>query len=693
MRRILLLTTFLLTTPFWAKAQVNPLQGHGAPSGTCVAPYTDTDTGNFYTCALGQFHLSGANPLPVNSPLPASSSGPGPVFNVKNYGAFGDSQSSLNATPATTVLNCTDCAFTSADVGKRISCATAFVTQVAPSTTITAVNSTTQVALSGSSAGNNPCTVLWGHSDDAACTAAMIAAVAQMTNKFNGGNIGLTSFAPTLYFPAGNYNLSSCAMLINPTNPQSGFSILGDGVDETKLYYNTGETASFLIAFTGQIGEARVENLTLDGANGNQTTANSGIVFNSGRNILHNVTIQRMGVAQGLFGSNAMYVTKLTSVSNSGAGIFCSSCVGEFTQSVSSNNQGANGNLFIQGTSGLGTTEGFHWIAGLIDECSTSNAAVQVVNSVDVWLSGSFLSCSGVGSSAISVDGKSYVHTVSGIASVFSNDPNLSGLTISPGGVVISSDFTYAGTGSGKCITNSGIFLDNGGNRCGNAFLISSGTSTGTAAVLTVFLKTSAPNTNCTVGDALQVFAASPIGYNGYYPAGATSGITAVSGTTISYTTPGSNLGNAIQSGYAVCLNLQSYSGNLPRALLNNPIPNTCYVTITPIVNATTYTMCNFGLGTATNITRIMASSQVTTTCATAPIVTISDGTVSETLTLTSAKSSWDSSVDASTGVGTTIFKPNGVITVRYDAGAASACATPPTQLAVSYNISPILSN
>ena len=90
-------------------------------------------------------------------------------------------------------------------------------------------------------------------------------------------------------------------------------------------------------------------------------------------------------------------------------------------------------------------------------------------------------------------------------------------------------------------------------------------------------------------------------------------------------------------------------------------------------------------------MTRIMTSSQNTTTCATAPIITISDGTVSQTLT--TAKSSWNSSVATSTGIGPTIFKPNGTITVKYDVAAASACATPSTQLAINYNISPILNN
>ena len=92
----------------------------------------------------------------------------------------------------------------------------------------------------------------------------------------------------------------------------------------------------------------------------------------------------------------------------------------------------------------------------------------------------------------------------------------------------------------------------------------------------------------------------------------------------------------------------------------------------------------------AANITRIMASSTTVTACTVAPVVTLSDGTVSWTLTITTAKSQWDSAVDVSTGVGTTIAKPNGTIQVTNTAGT---CTTPPTNFAVSYNIAPILSN
>ena len=109
---------------------------------------------------------------------------------------------------------------------------------------------------------------------------------------------------------------------------------------------------------------------------------------------------------------------------------------------------------------------------------------------------------------------------------------------------------------------------------------------------------------------------------------------------------------------------------------------NTCHLTITPIVNATTYTLCNQFLDQNLNLVHIKASSQNVTTCATAPIITISDGTNSQTLTLTSGAATWDS------GVITKTFASGGTITVKYDVGALSACATPPTNLSVTYNAS-----
>jgi hypothetical protein len=109
---------------------------------------------------------------------------------------------------------------------------------------------------------------------------------------------------------------------------------------------------------------------------------------------------------------------------------------------------------------------------------------------------------------------------------------------------------------------------------------------------------------------------------------------------------------------------------------------NTCYVTIAPIVNSTTYTMCNQFVDQATQLFRIKAASQVVTACTVAPVITITDGTLTQTLTLTTAKQSWDSSVDASTNVPGT-FASGGTLTMTI---ASGTCTTPATNLSVTYS-------
>ncbi len=129
--------------------------------------------------------------------------------------------------------------------------------------------------------------------------------------------------------------------------------------------------------------------------------------------------------------------------------------------------------------------------------------------------------------------------------------------------------------------------------------------------------------------------------------------------------------------------------GVVPKATVTHT-PNTCHLTITPIVNATTYTLCNNLLDQNYQILNISASSFAATTCPTAPIITISDGVQSTTMTLTTAKNAWKSTVDTSMGINN-VFASGNTITVKYDVGALSACATPPTNLAISYVLQSVL--
>lgn len=669
----------------WAFSVSTP--GNPPPLGTgpqtCSATVTISGSSvsvssNFSTC-------------PALSNVGAGSAYYATAQNVVTNGAIGDAQESSNFTLNGTTQTCSDCGFVaSRDVAKEIACGLNGTTQLAR-TTITSVVNATTITTAGS-APNTSAVCAWGTSstvNDAAFAKAHTAVLAQLKARVSAGNLGGPfTGAPVFYVPTGAYLLCNFGISLgSASGGAAGAVITGDSREASRMIYESGCNASganALLEIQGSVQNTRIENLLFDGMRGSQ----GGTIFNtawllSGTTFVNYVTIQRFGIGDAISADAAIFSHDgLFVAQNSGIGILCSSgCGGSIDNGGSSNNGGAN--LVVQNVVGENTGSGFRIGKGwLNDECGGS-ACAQIVNSQDVWCEG----CSLFGNpTALSVDGTSFMHLVGGIVGIFGNDGNGFGLTIANGGQVQSSDVRYVSSGTAKCITNNGSFYDNGGNSCESQFPIASGTSTANTAVLTLTLAGANVNANCSVGDSLIVEGASPVGYNGYFP----FGITAVTATTLTYTTVGSNLGAASAVGAAYCRNLQTYSGNLPKALLNNPVPNTCYVTGTFGVTVTGAPMCNFRAQSATNITRITAASTTSTTCATPPVVTISDGTVSWTLTLTSGKSQWDSAVDASTGVGTTIAKPNGTIQVTNTAGT---CATPPTNFSVSYNIAPVLSN
>jgi len=650
----------------------------------------------------------GAGGITSNSPLPLATSGPGPVFNVQNYGAKGDSQSTGNAnctTASNTIITCTGTAFSQAtDPSKNIFCSFGSGTEFNTLTTIVSVQSATSITVSqAANFSGSGVTCLYGTLADVGVSAAFTAALAASKGvSGNSGNKGIFTASPILYFPAGGYLL--CTTLLNGLNVSGsvdGFTFLGDGVDQTFIYAGSGTTAcpttangslGSIIQIGNSANNININGFTFDGAlnynNGNVSNA----VSHGGAGTIKNVNVQRWGGngAQALNVGGSANLDSIGALGNLGPGIGCNSCKGDWNNIGSSNNGNA-ANLLINNVIGLNNSQGLR-IRGatLVDECgSLPTGCTQISNSQDVWLIGAGLFATNSGK-ALTVYNNSFVHLAGGIIGTFGNDTNSTGLSVVAGSVVQASDTRFVSSGTGNCVLQAGILNDNGGNTCENMFPIASGTSAGTTAVLTLTTVGANVNTNCTVGDALIVEGAGIAGYNGYYPAGTTSGITAITATTLTYTTSGTNLGALSAGGVAFCRNLQSYSGTLPRALLNVPTTNTCYVTGTFGATVTGAPMCNARIPAATNITRITAASTTVTACTVAPVVTISDGTASVTLTITTAKSQWDSAVDASTGVGTTIFKPNGTLQITNTAGT---CTTLPTNFSVSYNPAPILSN
>lgn len=640
---------------------------------------------------------SAAGGTPSNSPITQAQVGPG--FNVVNYGAVNDAQSMTNCTLASSQTQvCTGAGFSaSRDVGKEISCgldfAGAYGSYLAK-TTITSVTNSNTVVTAGTAIANQSNAICsWGTAsatNDTNIAAAVTAWLAAIHQVAGTNYVGSPAASPVLYFPGGGYLVCNLSITV-PTN-KSGWKITGDMVEGAHLIFEPGCTqnqgaAPLDVAGNATYGE--ISYLTFDGMGGvHANSANLAFRELGSTIFLNQIKVENFS-EPGFSVGGSVYARGLTALNNNSVGFTCSSCQGDIDASIFTNNQNS-ANFVIQNVTGLNSGSGLRVGRGvLVDECGNNAVGcTQVVNSSDVWFIGTALFGTSSGF-CLNIDGTSFVHWDGGICGTFGGDSNANGPKIQAGGLLQATDLRMVGTGTGKCMTNSGFFNDNGGNSCESMFQIVSGTSTGTTAVLTLQTNVGANvNVNCAVGDALLVQAAGIAGYNGYFTAGTTSGITAVTATTLTYTTAGSNLGALGAGGTANCRNLQTYSGTLPKALLT-PSWNTCNATIAPLP-ATATTICNQFIDRAVNIARIKASSNVVTACTGAPVVTITDGTVSVTLTLTTAKSSWDSTVDASTGTGTTIFKPNGTLTATV---GANTCATPPTNLAVTYNSMAILSN
>lgn len=607
-----------------------------------------------------------------------SISGAANVFNVKSYGAHGDTQSSSNCTTSTLNLNCTDVTFTLANVNQRVSCnanggGTLF--GGTPTTFVTFVDSHNMTL--GASGGGFSATCIWGTPDDTAVINAVTAAVATNCSRFGAGNLCVGNPAPILYFPAGGYNLFNTAINIAPAvGNSSGFTVKGDGKDITKIYWHEGSTNAQGAALTanGNAINVTLRDFTMDGAGQTSTSFSNAALFMSGSTALQDVIVQRFQSA-GMRFASGVQAERINSTGNSGDGFQCVPCNGEIYQSVISNNAGADGNVFIQNTNAFPTGPGIRFVNSLVDEC-TNFPCIKVVNSTDVWF---------IGASAftgMSVDGTSYVHANGGVYGPFSTDANLTGVSIASGGVVEASDARFVGSGTGKCISNSGTFINNGANTCESMFAtITAASSSSTTATLTVNTQGANVSAVCGVGDTIQVQNVGVAGYNGYFR----GKVTAVGTNTVSYTTPGSNLG-ASSGGTMFCKGFVTYSGNLPYSTIT-PTPNTCYVTGTFAAG----TLCNQFIDRAINIYRIKASSTTTTACTVPPVVTISDGTNSATLTITTAQASWDSSVDASTNVGNTIYTPRGgTLTVSTTSGT---CTTSPTNFGFTYTMQAVLDN
>jgi len=129
--------------------------------------------------------------------------------------------------------------------------------------------------------------------------------------------------------------------------------------------------------------------------------------------------------------------------------------------------------------------------------------------------------------------------------------------------------------------------------------------------------------------------------------------------------------------------------GIIPKATVTHT-PNTCYA-VTGNLLATAQNLCTFLNDQNYQLLNITAQSGGTTpansACATPPVITFSDGTRTATMTMTTAKTQWNSGVDAVTNLNQ-VFATGTTLTVSI---GANTCATPPVNVAVSYVLQSVL--
>jgi hypothetical protein len=592
------------------------------------------------------------------------------VNNVQNFGATGKGKFSFNVTTtngSSTVTDTTDAPFLASDVGSFMECnksgADAF--NVAR-TTITAFVSATQVTVAttgnANAAAGSAC--VWSPTDDTlafqqAEISSYTALLAASSNVANGTTTLATP--PKIYIPHGVYLLSGPVYCVFPGATKGVVpAFVGDGPTVTTLIWGqqtgtasgiafpTSSACSVGLANTSGIGvfvnqsdSFEIGGFTATSLNFQITVqSNSGFFYflNQQRYHIHDMQVQDLpatnGTAELLLGTGSQfgYIDNLF-MQNSGIGgtIPCGSLAGaghwrRVTMSNCAPNGGGNLNAVITGGARTPNSEGLVIDEYFGDECGFTSGNIGCTSLVScqcTFIGSTFLSGFS-GVPAVSVDGASIAVFNSSNIGAFNSANNVPGIYINSGGIAESAGSTLRGNGTAVAIE------------------FQSATS--------VFVDNG--------GNFYQNW----------------------TGSTCNNSSPPDTVNCNGKPADTLAL---AFSGGFPTGALTHTW-NTCYDSLATF---SAVTLCNQFADQNLQIIHIKAASAVTTSCTTAPVITITDGVSSATLTLTTAKASWDSSVDASSGINGMFLKGN-TITVSNTAGT---CATPPTNLSVTYNMQSLL--
>lgn len=631
-----------------------------------------------------------------------------PGINVKSYGAYGDTITLSGGIgfPGGNDISCASCTFVAGDVGKVFWCDSGgssimnenglpYIAVTPINAIVTANRITLGSAANGGASGAGTCH--YGHDDTTAILAANVAFNALIGGSFENG--GYANFATPArdYFPSGGYTFcptvsTQAAVNVSTTN-LSGWTVEGDGSDQTWIYLcgiattNLISNSNSTFVRWSNTAQGKIRGISFWGGNlggGGQAISTPKIV--------DDVNCYNWG--NGTHGGGCGSMTGGSVVR---ASVFADSY---YNMTVIGNNNVITDNTFLTngvvnligvniiGGGGGGGGSGLRVSDSLIDECSADASIVNsrggcavFTNSKDVWIMGTgIFGCTGTTvCPSLYVDATSVVHLEGDVLGQYSGG---GGPSVAPGGMLQVSDSRMFGATSNFCYTAAatlgvtGIVKDEGGNTCSLDVGIATTITPGLTATLQVVTLTTAAAAahGCHAGDIVEITGAAVAGYNGNWVVASVP-----SASTLTYIASTSGMANAGTGATVRCsINLSQISGGLPTSVSTHSA-NTFVLAVTP---ATSTLVGNMKPDQDIVITGLQATSSTSTVCATPPIVTFTNAvSTPATMTLTSAKTQWDNTVDSSSGFPVTMQSGT---TFTATVGA-NTCATPPTNLALTY--------
>jgi len=565
-------------------------------------------------------------------------------FNIKSFGAVGDAKSDGNVSVPSTGTALTDTTnnpWTSADAGKFIYCVFPGdgTTHVAVGTKISSVTDSGHIVInapSGAGAATMPC--VWYTQKDTASirTTVTNATSAQISQLPGTANLHLGNQS-TVYCPPGGYVVDGAFFIQHSATIQLGVNFEGDR--SSCIIYQSPDVALDSFGFASIVDvfsttDATFGGFTLSCIGANVATAGPLVRFDHvNRYRVHDILFDSCGTSgdasTGKLFLNAggdFIVEQILDVTgsfgNAEPTIDATGIASSHFRRISTENPGSAPSIVFSGSGAHGSTGGFNLLeSAILDEGSTPGC-LTVSNTTVTIIS---LTCFAGATTGINVIGGARVNLV---------DVN----SVPFGG--------SCGGGSRNALTvdaTSTVSLENSTLQgCGTSPTLSSAISAATGA--TVINRG---------GNNLQICPGSPC--------------------------PGVTVANQNSS-------TLGWSGGAQPISVVNPTPQTCNATSAPLL-ATAQNLCKITLTKNLQVLNISAQSggnaPANSSCVTPPVITLSDGVLSATMTMTSGKTAWTSAIDASTNING-VFTSGNTLTVSI---GANTCATAPQFVSVTFTL------